>query len=122
MTPQIEIADGTTTLRGDVGFVRMLLTGALSDATLWQRAQGIAQDTKNRWVARGNAVRALLDALPAPVNPRNPFDDIADELTPEEADARWRERAAAEDQRRAARERPVAPVNDLPDDILGLLG
>lgn len=107
-------------LVSNVGFMRMLLDGALKDANLWCSATGASAETKGRWAARAAAIRNLLDQLPVPVNPRDPFDDIPGEPTPEEADARWRERAAAEDARRQAGVflpgDPTPDVRSHPDD------
>lgn len=87
----------------DRGTMRMILHGALADANLWTRATGASQETKNHWARRSTVIRSLLDRLPAPVNPRDPFEDLPGEPTPEEADAIWKARAAADDARQAAR-------------------
>lgn len=101
-----EIGDaggGTAELLTEIGFMRMVLDGALKDANLWTRATGASSETKAAWTARAARIRELLQQLPPPANPRNPFDDIPGEPTPEEAAAAHRDRAAAEDARQAAR-------------------
>lgn len=85
------------------GVMRMVLMGALSDANLWTRSTGASQETKNHWARRGKLIRELLAAMPAPVNPRDPYEDLPGEPTPEEAAAAWAERARSEDARRDAR-------------------
>lgn len=121
--PTLTLVEGQATLTLPRGTARMLLQGALADANLWTRATGASQETKNHWSRRGNAIRDLLAKLPAPTNSRDPFEDLPDEPTPEEADRIWRERAAAEDARAAARKVEkvmVAPAVE--DDLEGLLG
>lgn len=103
MTPTLEHShDDRFELIADRGTIRMILMGALNDANLWTRAVGASQETKNHWARRGNVIRALLEQMPAPANPRDPFEDLPGEPTPEEADAAHRARAAAEDVRRDA--------------------
>jgi hypothetical protein len=102
VTP-ILTCDHEAELTCERGFMRMLLQGALNDANLWTRATGASQETKNHWARRAAAIRALLSQMPEPTNPRDPFEDLPGEPTPEEADAAWRARAAAEDARRDAR-------------------
>lgn len=114
-TPTLTIAEGNpedAAIYAPVGFLRMLLDGALKDANAWTGAYGASRETKQRWGGRAAAIKALLDQLPPAANPRDPFDDIPGEPTPEEAEARWRARAAAEDAREAAR-RP-AEEKDVP--------
>lgn len=112
MTPSIEINGDEVVLRCSRGFGRMLLMGALKDADLWARSNA-SSDLKQTWGRRAAEMRPLLDALPAPANPRDPYEDLPDEPTPEEAAARWRERAASEDARRdaarAVTEKPAEP-------------
>lgn len=96
----------------DRGTMRMLLMCALADANLWTRAVGASAETRNHWARRATLIRGLLEQMPPPVNPRDPYEDLPGEPTPEEADARWRERAAADDARRdakAAAEKVVEP-------------
>ena len=94
---------GQYDLVADRGAMRMILMGALADANLWARATGTSQETKNHWARRSTFIRGLLDQLPKPVNPRDPFEDLPGEPTPEDADKTWRERAAGDDARQAAR-------------------
>lgn len=112
MTPTIyETDQGPFELTADRGTMRMILMCALADANLWTRATGASTETKNHWARRAKIIRELLEQLPASVNPRDPYEDLPDEPTPEEAAAKWRERAAAEDAReaaRAARQKPAA--------------
>lgn len=121
MTPPSlqEHADGPYALLADRGTMRMILSCALSDANLWTRATGASQETKNHWARRSTVIRGLLDQMRAPTNPRDPYEDLPGEPTPEEADAAWRARAAAEDARREARTPSVAPA--VADDLMGLL-
>lgn len=114
MTP-ILTADVDAELTCSIGFMRMLLDGALKDALLYGSAIGASQDTKAAWARRAAAIRPLLAQLPPPANPRDPFDDIPGEPTPEEAAAMWRERAEAEDAREAARR---APMKDYTEDLI----
>lgn len=92
------------------GFMRLVLTQSYQHANLWSTAAGASADTKHRWASRAVQIKALLDQLPAPANPRDPFDDIPGEPMPEEADAAWRARCAAEDVREAARRVPPGPA------------
>ena len=117
----LTLDDDTATLTAPRGLVRMLLMGALNDANLWTRATGASQETKNHWARRGKVIRDLLAKMPAPTNSRDPYEDLPDEPTPEEAADRWQGRAAAEDVRRAAA-RPVEPKASVDDDFGGLLG
>lgn len=103
MTPNLTITDDTVTITAFRGTARLILDGALKDANLWGRAVGASQETKNHWARRASLIRSLLDRLPAPVNPRDPYEDLPGEPTPEEATRTWGERAAAEDVRRVAR-------------------
>lgn len=102
MTP-ILTCDHEAELTCDRGTMRMILMGALADANLWTRATGASQETKNHWARRSTLIRGLLEQLPKPVNPRDPYEDLPGEPMPEEADRIWRERAAQEDARSAAR-------------------
>lgn len=125
MTPNLSLtSDDVAHLSCDPGFMRLVLDGALKDANLWTRATGASQETKNHWSRRATAIRSLLDLLPAPVNPRDPYGDLPDEPTPEQAAATWRERAAADDARAAARCMPRFPETVVQnfnpvDDVLG---
>ena len=94
--------DGVYQLNADRGTMRMLLMCALADANLWTRAVGASVETKNHWARRATLIRGLLEQMPPPANPRDPYEDLPGEPTPEEAEARWRERAAADDARRDA--------------------
>jgi hypothetical protein len=116
-------------LLADRGTMRMILTGALSDANLWGRAVGATQEIKNTWARRSTAIRALLAKMPAPENPRDPYEDLPGEPTQAEADEVWRARAVAEDTRDAARKaamlsKPTPPATRMPlidqTDLLAL--
>ena len=96
--------DGVYQLNADRGTMRLLLQGALSDANLYTRAIGASIETRNHWARRSNVIRDLLEQLPPPENPRDPYGDLPGEPTPEEAAEIWRARAAADDARQAARE------------------
>lgn len=118
-TPSLqEHGDGAYALLTDRGTMRLILMSALADAGLWTRATGASQETKNHWTRRVKLIRGLLAGMPAPENPRDPYEDLPGEPTPEEADAARGVRARAEDVRRDAG-RVVAPSPD--DDLMGLL-
>lgn len=108
-------------LQAPVGFMRLVLSQSYQHANLMTTATGASPETRRRWATRATQIKELLDQLPAPENPRDPFDDIPGEPTPEEAEAVWRERAEADDRREAARQRggTKAQETDVPaaDDI-----
>lgn len=119
MSAPILTVDTDAELTCSIGFMRMVLDGARKDAQLFGRALGASQETKAAWARRAAAIKMLLDRLPPPANPRDPFDDIPGEPTPEEAASRQHDRATAEDARRAAaKPEPAPPVDDL-SDLLG---
>lgn len=99
-----------------VGFMRQVLEGARRDADMWAQSAGANDETKRRWAARGQRIKDLLAQLPPPTNPRDPYDDIPGEPTSEEAEARWRERAAADDAREAAKKAAQKPA-PAPDTV-----
>jgi len=118
--PDIE-SDADVTLYAQSGVMRLILHGALKDADLWARSNA-SMELKQHWARRAGIIRALYDKVPLPANPRDPYDDLPDEPMPEEADRIWRERAAAESARAAAKVAANAPrpkpvdVDDLLDD------
>lgn len=135
MTPILTCDLGEAELTCDVGVMRLLIHGAMKDADLWARSNA-SSELKQQWARRAAIIRGLHEQLPPPANPRDPYEDLPNEPTPEEAEARWRERAAAEDARRDVTrvipEKVAEPDSELevaaaagmlePDeDLLGLL-